>query len=246
MQEITIPEGHKATILGSTIRIEPIDERQEFEKGDILYHNTDGILEWVFIYTHKDGNSYIGLNCVCLQSGYYYYDYSNYITKEIRIATPEEQQLLFDALAKEGKRWNPDTLEIENIEKRILVPESIGIYKTHEPPFEGINTGDKLAIAFNDNKQVLGFMNGAYIVDILNDKFYSKIQCYLQPCKREDLKAGDTAFISKGHDFFDDRKYYKITNESEYYFMRIFDDSVRRVDINNHGDVKFFKLVPIN
>lgn len=32
---------------------------------------------------------------------------------------PKEAQPLWDALAKEGKRWNPETMEIEEIKKEI-------------------------------------------------------------------------------------------------------------------------------
>lgn len=34
-----------------------------------------------------------------------------------RHATPEEAQLLWDALAKKGKRWNPETMQVEPIKK---------------------------------------------------------------------------------------------------------------------------------
>lgn len=37
---------------------------------------------------------------------------------ELRPATDEERQRLFDALAKGGKRWNPDTLQIEDLPKK--------------------------------------------------------------------------------------------------------------------------------
>lgn len=35
-----------------------------------------------------------------------------------RLATDSEKQQLFDALAKEGKRWNPDTKKFEDLPKK--------------------------------------------------------------------------------------------------------------------------------
>jgi len=35
-----------------------------------------------------------------------------------RLATDSEKQQLFDALAKEGKRWNPDTKQIKDLPKK--------------------------------------------------------------------------------------------------------------------------------
>lgn len=53
--------------------------------------------------------------------------YMGYLSEIERPATPEEQQILFDALSKEGKRWNSEKKCIEDIEQDILVPEEINI-----------------------------------------------------------------------------------------------------------------------
>jgi hypothetical protein len=45
------------------------------------------------------------------------YDTGCGYTKDCRIATAEEKQLFFNALAKEGKTWNPQTKQIEDIKK---------------------------------------------------------------------------------------------------------------------------------
>ncbi len=109
-----------------------------------------------------------------------------------RLATPSEQQLLFDALAKEGKKWNSETLEIEDIEKDILVPESIGIYRYKYNDY----FGDKLFIGFNDESQFLGVRSdlNRWITYAYKESL-ERIPCKLIPCKREDLKAGETVGI---------------------------------------------------
>ena len=114
-----------------------------------------------------------------------------------RLATPSEAQQLFDALAKEGKIWNPETIQIEDIEKDILVPESIGIYKLSDRAITSHDNGDGLYISFNKDKQALSYLDGQYGVNILDNIFFTKVKCKLTPCKREDLKAGDTAFFSE-------------------------------------------------
>ena len=81
--------------------------------------------------------------------------------------------------------------EITEVEfEDILVPESIEIYISLNKNF-----GDNLWIAFNDEYQLLGFnssTNQWIVSSELTD--FSKASCKLIPCKREDLKIGDTAF----------------------------------------------------
>lgn len=45
-------------------------------------------------------------------------DKSNWTYDILRLATEEEKQMLFEALAKKGKRWNAEKKEIENIRWR--------------------------------------------------------------------------------------------------------------------------------
>lgn len=113
-----------------------------------------------------------------------------------RFATFSEAQLLFDALAKDGEKWNPKTLQIEDIEKDILVPECIGIYRLSDRATTSHDNGDGLYISFNEYKQVLFYSDGQYGVFNLDNICLTKVQCKLTPCKREDLKAGDT-FLMK-------------------------------------------------
>jgi hypothetical protein len=88
--------------------------KREFEDGDIIHFLYDddetAILkkcegEYTYIYfCYNDRNWTIG--------------YNKRIVGDFRIATEEEKQTLFDALAKNGKLWNPETKQIENINHR--------------------------------------------------------------------------------------------------------------------------------
>lgn len=159
------------------------------------------------------------------------------------LATPSEQQILFDALAKEGKKWNAEKLCIENLEKDILVPESIGIYKNATSGF-----GDRLFIGFNDNKQFLGYNSetNQWMVFTHVDCL-EKVQCKLTPCKREELKKGDTAYFSNKtdpefNDDFDSTFFYcKILSDEK--FANINNDE--GVGIGDRRDFNWYKVEPI-
>ena len=192
MQEIKIPEGCKASIDFEKRVVVIEKDKPKFRNGDIVYsdfctliyrgtNEIGGILTDIFLINKYQILRFRKIvDCGC---GF---------TRAFRIATPSEQQLLFDALAKEGKKWNAEKLQVEDIEKDILVPESIGIYK-HK---HRLDLG--LFIGFNDDSQFLGYhpFNKQWLVASEQNKYY-KVQCKLTPCKREDLKSGDTAFFSE-------------------------------------------------
>ncbi len=187
-QTIPIPPGCIA-IIDPKDNIVIIEEKKFIpKKGDIIHCNhctTDESILIVDNYTTS--HIYVIAQLFKEYGSLHIGNYTSYIS--YRPATPEEQQILFDALAKEGKRWNPDTLQLEDIEKDVLLPESIALYRADRSGY-----GDGLFICFNDNKQLLGCnaSKGNFIV-FSNNISFEKVQCKLIPVKREDLKPGDTA-----------------------------------------------------
>ena len=114
-KEMEIPEGATFKVVGGDLVVSPGDT--EFKDGDICYSN-NGCVKIIFIYKKVlSGNSiycYSSLNSL------------NHLDKEtdwinsngnLRLATEEEKQKLFYALEKSGKRWNPETKQIEDILK---------------------------------------------------------------------------------------------------------------------------------
>lgn len=111
---------------GGKLNLETLEIEQpkpEFKDGDILYSNLVG--NDVFIVKiEKKGILY----------SYVYMDIYNKVLNidkdetfsisgciydgNIRLATDSEKQQLFSALAKEGKRWNPVTKQIEDLPKK--------------------------------------------------------------------------------------------------------------------------------
>ena len=122
--KLTIPEGCKTVTVkvdGEQVitEFEPKDSKFDPKDGDILYGGS--IAECIIIYkgTGEQGEvlSYAGLIPPFKKLSIFKepdivfgctIDYTRY-------ATEEEKQRLFDALAKEGKRWNAEKKQIEDL-----------------------------------------------------------------------------------------------------------------------------------
>lgn len=100
-----------------------IEKQPEFKDGDIAFADF-GNTQNVFIISGKtdlsegyDSFISLDLNDLILNIGYRTSFFKKDLCK-LRLATDSEKQQLFDALAKEGKRWNPDTKQIEDLPKK--------------------------------------------------------------------------------------------------------------------------------
>ena len=145
--KIAVPEGCTVNIEKNDnfviVSLEP--NKWEPKDGDVCVSGSDTI----FIF---NGNSRCktSLHCALFKAGYITYsgalsgdDITGY-----RYATEEEKQLLFDALAKKGKRWNAEEKRIEDLPRwRALYGDnyySIGSMLTVDPQTEiGFSTDDK-------------------------------------------------------------------------------------------------------
>lgn len=106
-----------------TLEIEHTEPKQGFKDGDIVVVDKNkerNLAKIIAIY--NDGDILLGFN------SYAYLNVSleklNFCREVLvcgrtpRLASEEENQQLFDALAKEGKRWNPDTKLFEDLPKK--------------------------------------------------------------------------------------------------------------------------------
>lgn len=106
--------------IGGKLNLETLEIEQpkpEFKDGDILYMNGCRL---IYIFKKKAQKSAATLYYASLDTDYNSLYYNN-ATEDVngsRLATDSEKQQLFDALAKEGKRWNPDTKQIEDLPKK--------------------------------------------------------------------------------------------------------------------------------
>jgi hypothetical protein len=107
-QIINVPEGAKIVIEDGITIVEP-----KFKNGDIVFGSYNGN-SWIGIF-----NKYINNNAFEYHARIcnYSLEYSDYVSIGLaqRHATESEKQLLFDAIAKDGMQWNPDTKQIEDL-----------------------------------------------------------------------------------------------------------------------------------
>ena len=101
----------------------------KFKDGDVCYIKTTGLFEHIFIF--KVNEDYNHIQChVDLSENYFFTDENSVCTvdvvKEIRLATKEEKQKLFDAIKDNGYKWNPETKTLEKlIEPKFKVGDKI-------------------------------------------------------------------------------------------------------------------------
>lgn len=115
-----IEEFHNGKLNLSTLQI---DKQQEFKDGDIVFSDCNyRYNKSIFIIKRiENGNIYYSPSITFYKDHYGDIDFKEYkcfINEALRLATNSEKQQLFDALAKENKRWNPDTLQIEDLPKK--------------------------------------------------------------------------------------------------------------------------------
>ena len=119
--------------------------KYEFEDGDIVYSdNAYTSMISIFKGFRNDSKSTINIyvdvyNC----RGEQWLKFNDWCdARNIRLATKEEKKRLFDALAKNGKRWNAETKQIESIEdEKETNWVSSGIISTNEVIFRKEENG---------------------------------------------------------------------------------------------------------
>jgi hypothetical protein len=123
-----IPDGMKKGTVsqeGNRIIVEMVpEERKEPKPGDVMINKYGSVYILKSIVgkvTHKYF-AHLG------KSGRLAIDMSCYAG---RPATSEEAQPLFDALKKAGKRWNPETMQVEEIPEFDRIRELMGVIERY-------------------------------------------------------------------------------------------------------------------
>lgn len=110
--KVNVPEGCTASIEQKNgfliVSFEPKEEKWEPKDGDIISFGNRGI----GIFKRYD---YLGHTDYVAYVDELYFDENCWVKENMRPATEEEKQRLFDALTKEGKQWNADTKQIEDL-----------------------------------------------------------------------------------------------------------------------------------
>lgn len=142
----------------------------EFKDGDIAFADY-GNRQNVFIVSDKTAlsegyNSFISLdlNSLTLSMGYRTTFFKKDLC-ELRLATEAEKQQLFDALAKEGKRWDSEKKQIVDLKPAFEVGR---FYVFNEDDEDGELTIIGKLIGKNESEDTLTFGNQ---YEIENEKF---------------------------------------------------------------------------
>lgn len=130
--KITLPKGAKVYtidakaddgVLNVTVNLE---QKYVPKDGDVVYAQWSGdrsSCKWIFIYKESlddpyencDVYVYLGIERNGKPISELYFDDNCSSQELLRPATEAEKQRLFDALAKEGKRWNAEKKRVEDL-----------------------------------------------------------------------------------------------------------------------------------
>ena len=118
------PDGKYSTSYSSD-ELDLYLTKQEFEDGDIISDNKGNIAIFKNYTKENQFSFYVGLFC----SVKLYFDNDD-IIDNCHLAAEEEKQKLFVALEKEGKRWNAETKQVEDIENKYFKPKDWCLMRT--------------------------------------------------------------------------------------------------------------------
>lgn len=182
-QLITVPENSKVTIDGKVVVFEP-----KFKKGDVIYWSGFNpslgiILSECPSFPDDSYNAFMIKSMTSIDKSLKH--------KHIRFATDSEKQLIFDALAKEGKQWNAEKLCIEDLKVFPEVGDCVKCYDKDNlntifyfvcggfdkdgDPYEKNNYRVKNKI-IQEELEEIGYPSDEFIFEIPNkDQFQSEL-----------------------------------------------------------------------
>lgn len=166
----------------------------EFKDGDIAFADY-GNRQNVFIVSDKTAlsegyNSFISLdlNSLTLSMGYRTTFFKKDLC-ELRLATEAEKQQLFDALAKEGKRWDSEKKQIVDLKPAFEVGR---FYVFNEDDEDGELTIIGKLIGKNESEDTLTFGDQYEIENehfVTNETFYLNISLHKELREATELEA---------------------------------------------------------
>lgn len=117
----TIGERLGGKLNRETLKIEKV--QSEFKDGDIVVYKCeiDDVPSTIFIFRDiSQRTPYYSYYASLDSDGYLSYKLGKFgiYNRELRLATEEEKQQLFDALAKEGKAWDAEKKQIVDLPKK--------------------------------------------------------------------------------------------------------------------------------
>lgn len=146
--------------LGGKLNLETleIEKQLEFKDGDVVVAEEDNYYDKViFIAAIKDDIvSKVLINVRYEDYEVHYNEYRFGHNRSLRLATDSEKQQLFDALAKEGKRWDIEKKQIVDLKPAFEIGK---LYVFNEDDEDGELTIIGKLIAKNESEDTLTFGN---------------------------------------------------------------------------------------
>jgi len=118
-----IPNGTKEVTveqLGNRIVVEMVPEKEP-KPGDVMANDWGSVYIFQSVLGYGNHNYYVRVG----KSGHLSFEWT---CASGRPATPEEAQPLWDALKKAGKRWNPETMQVEDVAERYRIMDFLKGY----------------------------------------------------------------------------------------------------------------------
>lgn len=158
--------------------------QSEFKDGDIVVAEEDNYYDRViFIAAIKDNIvSKALINVRYKDYEVHYNEYSFGCNRSLRLATDFEKQQLFDALAKEGKRWDSGKKQIVDLKPAFEIGK---LYVFNEEDEDGELTIIGELIAKNESEDTLTFGNQ---YEIENEKFVTDQAFHLRISVNKELR----------------------------------------------------------
>lgn len=115
-RKVTVEIGDDGTAVARYEKPEVnVEEKFQPKDGDIIAFGMNPYNLAVGIFHRFDDGDYTHEDYVTLNSNDIHFNKGYWITENMRPATVEDKQRLFNALAKEGKRWNAEKKCIEDL-----------------------------------------------------------------------------------------------------------------------------------
>lgn len=177
--------------------------QSEFKDGDIVVAEEDNYYDRViFIAAIKDN---IVSKALIRYKDYevHYNEYSFGCNRSLRLATDFEKQQLFDALAKEGKRWDSGKKQIVDLKPAFEIGK---LYVFNEEDEDGELTIIGELIAKNESEDTLTFGNQ---YEIENEKFVTDQAFHLRISVNKELREAtenEVELFNKHYDIWKNGK----------------------------------------
>lgn len=179
--------------------------QSEFKDGDIVVAEEDNCYDRViFIAAIKDNIvSKALINVRYKDYEVHYNEYSFGCNRSLRLATDFEKQQLFDALAKEGKRWDSGKKQIVDLKPAFEIGK---LYVFNEEDEDGELTIIGELIAKNESEDTLTFGNQ---YEIENEKFVTDQAFHLRISVNKELREAtenEVELFNKHYDIWKNGK----------------------------------------